>query len=223
MIKTMKTHCWRGAVGTDPLWSPHWVLVCALCARGRDWWNNCLFLYLVLQKMNKYQQFNPWAICVNNSQHKGCGRRTHGSVSDCWQLAATDLRPCLCHRRHGMGWITSLHLPSLCHHHLRSYFCLWNRKSCSRNVLTAWIPIWVPRDGPSFVHWEGPFVTTTWNLGAFFCMIPCNPLVVSVVVIFYMTVRSLRVLFYELQKKNYIKMSAKAKDVAEVSENNLLI
>lgn len=55
-------------------------------------------------------------------------------------------------------------------------------------------------------------------------MIPCNPLAVSIVVIFYMTVRSLRVLFYELQKKkNYIKMSAKAKDVAEVSENNLLI
>lgn len=54
-------------------------------------------------------------------------------------------------------------------------------------------------------------------------MIPYNPLVVSIVVIFYMTVRILRVLFYELQKKNYIKMSAKVNDVAEISENNLLI
>lgn len=54
-------------------------------------------------------------------------------------------------------------------------------------------------------------------------MIPCNPFVVSIVVIFYMTVRSLRVLFYELKKKNYIKISAKVMDVAEVSENNLLI
>lgn len=54
-------------------------------------------------------------------------------------------------------------------------------------------------------------------------MIPCNPLVVSIVVIFYMTVRSLRVLFYELKKKKLYQISAKAKDVAEVSENNLLI
>lgn len=53
-------------------------------------------------------------------------------------------------------------------------------------------------------------------------MIPYNPLVVSIVVIFYMILRSLRVYFKEL-KKNYIKMSAKAKYVAEVSENNLLI
>lgn len=51
-------------------------------------------------------------------------------------------------------------------------------------------------------------------------MTPYNPLVVSIVVIFYMTVRSLRVLFYELKKKNYSKVSAKAKDIAE---NNLLI
>lgn len=138
MIKTVKTCCWRGEVVIDSLWSPHWVLVCALGARGGDWWNNCLFLFLVLQKMNKYQQFNPWAVYIKHSQYKGCGRRSPGSVSDCWQLAATDLRPCLCHRPDGTGWITSSHFPSLCHHHHLRTISAYETENPVQG--TCWLP-----------------------------------------------------------------------------------